>query len=263
MHNKIKVIFFGLFLLFCLSACSISKKTPPTTPLAPPAMPIQAEPPPVDPYEHYNRNAYRFNDKIDKVILKPMAKGYQAVTPKFFRTGVTNFFNNLAEIPRLANDVLQAHGYWAIHDLGRLLINTTVGILGVFDVAEKLGLETHHNSFSFTLDRWGAVPSPYVVMPFFGPSMLNNFYGMPMDFYLSPWGIMLHSPVLGYSLFGLSAVNTRSNFLNNEDLMNQVAIDHYIFIRNAYLQLYQKQLTENEKLPGAKLENQEELYTGD
>jgi phospholipid-binding lipoprotein MlaA len=265
-------LFIILISLLFITACTSSKKPSAPPILAPPATPIQAEPvvSPIDPYEHYNHNAYRFNNKVDRAIFKPLAKGYKAITPGFFRTGVTHFFNNINEIPRFANDVLQGNFYWAMNDMWRFLINTTVGILGLFDVAEKLDLHTHQNFFSFTLDSWGAKPSPYVMLPFFGPSFFYDIYGIPMDFYLSPWGATSSlGPIsieLGYGMFALNTINLRANFLQNEDLMNQVAVDRYIFFRTAFLQARKQQLALNNNPPVLAKANdadQEELYTGD
>jgi phospholipid-binding lipoprotein MlaA len=241
--------------------------------LAPPAKPIVVEgvdpllPPAdhisnIDPYEHYNRNTYRLNEKLDRIILKPVAEGYKAVTPSFFREGTSNFFNNLAEIPRFANDVLQGNFYWAMNDMWRFVINTTVGIGGVFDVAKKTGLQTHRNSFSFTLESWGAKPSPYTMLPLLGPSVLYNVYGLPMDYELNPLSSIGGSE-FSTAMFMLNVINMRARFLQNEDLLDQVSVDDYVFFRNAYLQARAKQLSINQHPPLFFTESnpEEELYT--
>jgi phospholipid-binding lipoprotein MlaA len=288
--NVPKIIFF-IFFIFFLTACSASKKIEPQPASKPDTltvspMPSQVEPeslsvttsssaidstlltqspiPSIDPYEHHNRNAYRLNQKLDNIALKPMAKAYKKVVPEVARHSVTNFFSNLLEIPRFANDVLQARFYWAMNDLWRFLINTTAGVGGLFDVATKMGLPLHRNSFSATLDRWGAKPAPYVMLPVLGPGSLYVLYSFPVDFYLSPW-VFIHAEGLSYGLFIVQTVDTRANFLQNEDLINQIAVDRYVFFRNAYLQAYQKQLFINNNPPDSSKkqdEEDDEVYEG-
>ena len=134
-----------------------------------------------DPWEPMNRSIYRFNARVDKYFLLPVVRGYQTVLPKFVRTGVTNFFNNFFEIRTFVNEVLQFRPKPAVQTLGRFAVNTTVGILGLIDVASPMGIPYHQEDFGQTLGRWGSGPGPYLVLPFFGPSSVRDGAGLLTD----------------------------------------------------------------------------------
>lgn len=192
---------------------------------------------PRDPFEPVNRAIYQFNDVLDKAILKPAATVYKGVLPQFVRTGVTNFYNNLYDILTALNNLLQGKIADASSDVGRIALNTTVGVLGLFDVATEVGLEKHKEDFGQTLGRWGIGDGPYLQIPFFGPSSLRDAVGQFGDFKVDPirW-IWRNHIATRNSLWGLYFVNLRANLLDSTKILDEAALDPYQFQRDAYLQ---------------------------
>lgn len=187
---------------------------------------------PHDPYEHWNRKMFTFNETLDAWILKPVATGYRAVTPRFLRTGVRNFFSNLGEISNFTNNLLQAKPVAAGKDAVRFTLNTTLGVLGVFDLATPLGLQKSEEDFGQTLNVWGVPEGPYLVLPFLGGHNLTHTLGLPIDFYLNPM-YYIEDPLVFYSLGSLFVVQRRTDLLEAEKLIQG---DRYSFIRDTYLQ---------------------------
>lgn len=197
---------------------------------------------PADPYEPFNRSVYKFNQAIDSALIKPTAKVYKAILPSFVRKGIDNFFNNLDMVPSVANDVLQAEGKWAIKDTWRFVINSSIGVGGLFDVASKLGLPAHYNDVGLTFAKWGDKNSPYLMIPLIGPSTFRDGAGMVFQFsLLSPY-LYLDDEALAWGLAGVRYVDLRSLMLENEGIMDE-ALDKYAFLRDAYLQHRNYQLT--------------------
>jgi phospholipid-binding lipoprotein MlaA len=226
---------FGLSL--CLSGCATQASQPAVAAAnTPPA------PPNIDPYEKFNRAMYSFNDTLDHWVLRPVAKGYDTITPPFIHKGIDNFFDNLALLISFPNDFLQAKFAFAAIDFWRFLINSTVGIGGFADPATYLGLEMRRQDFGLTLAYWsgldGFKPQPYLMVPFLGPSTVRDTFGKVPDslcwpfFYIDPW-------YLTYIVYGAKVVDERANLLAADQLVQQ-AFDPYIFIRSAYLQNRQK-----------------------
>jgi phospholipid-binding lipoprotein MlaA len=190
---------------------------------------------PVDPYEPFNRKVHNFNMAFDATMLKPVATVYVKVVPRLVRKGVNNAFNNLDMLPTVANDLLQAKGKWAIRDTWRFAINSTLGVAGIFDVADKFGLPPHYNDLGLTFAKWGDKKSPYLVIPFIGPSTIRDGSGWLFQFALwSPYVYIDNAP-LAYGLVGLRYLDLRSQLFDSERLMNE-ALDKYTFVRDAYLQ---------------------------
>ncbi|WP_439135711.1 MlaA family lipoprotein [Pseudomaricurvus sp.] len=186
-----------------------------------------------DPWEGVNRKIFVFNDTLDTYFLKPIAKGYRAVTPDPVETGVSNFFSNLLEINNVVNDLLQAKWAQAGNDTGRLLVNSTVGIGGLFDVAQHFGMpRSEGEDFGQTFSVWGAGQGPYIVVPFFGSTTLRDGVGMPFNAYVHPLTLVDHVPTRN-SIYAGDLVDTRASLLDAEDLLSG---DKYTFIRDAYLQ---------------------------
>ncbi len=188
-----------------------------------------------DPWEGFNRAVYRFNGVFDKAISKPVAKGYIKVTNKPVRKGVSNFFSNLGEPTTIINDVLQGKLKQGVKDTARFLFNSTVGLLGIFDVAKRINLKKHDEDFGQTFGKWGAGTGPYLVLPIFGPSNLRDGIGSVPGFYtdLTPHiGGGSTAPVL---LRAASIVDSRSELLHLEPLLEQ-QIDSYVLVREGYLQ---------------------------
>ena len=135
----------------------------------------------VDPWQGFNRAVFEFNETLDQYVAKPVAQGYQAVTPQFVDTGISNFFSNLEDVLIIANDILQLKPMQALSDTGRFLVNSTIGIFGFFDVASHIGLEKHNEDLGQTLGYWGVGAGPYVMLPVLGPSNLRDAFGLAGD----------------------------------------------------------------------------------
>lgn len=197
-----------------------------------PLLPLAAQASEEDPWEAFNRPVFVFNDHLDRWALKPLAQGYQAVTPQFLEDGIANVFGNLGEAGNLGNNLLQGKFHDAGVDTARFLINTTVGGLGFFDVARHAGLPRNDEDFGQTLGVWGVASGPYLVLPFFGPSTPRDAAGLAVDSLHSFYPHIDHVPTRN-SVRGLDVVETRARLLSAEKV---VSGDRYVFIRNAYLQ---------------------------
>ncbi|WP_312933931.1 VacJ family lipoprotein [Pseudomonas sp.] len=185
-----------------------------------------------DPWEAINRPIFRFNDVLDTYALKPLAKGYQAVTPQFVEDGIHNVFNNVGDVTNLANNVLQLKYREAGIDTARIIFNTTFGIGGLFDVGTRMGLQRSDEDFGQTLGYWGVPSGPYVVIPLLGPSTVRDGLARYPDTYTKPYRYIDHVPTRN-SILAMDIVDTRAQLLSAEKLLSG---DKYIFIRNAYLQ---------------------------
>lgn len=190
-----------------------------------------------DPLEGFNRAMFTFNQYWDDYFMRPVAKGYQTVTPKPVRVGVSNFFANLFEPVTVFNDLLQGKGGQAGSDFLRFLVNTTIGILGFFDVATDMGLEKHREDFGQTFAKWGVGEGAYLVLPFLGPSSVRDTVGLYGDFQLYPVTYVENDGQRN-SLWALGYVNLRSNALDATDILDQAvgAEDRYVFVREAWRQ---------------------------
>jgi len=188
-----------------------------------------------DPIEGYNRAMFAFNDGLDKAVIKPVAKGYDAVLPTPVRTGVTNFFGNIADLFIGVNNLLQGKVSDGGGDLGRVAVNTTVGILGIFDVASNMGLEKHEEDFGQTFGRWGIGSGAYVVLPLLGPRTVRDTAGLVLDVATDPVVYIDNVPTRN-TLASLRVVNDRANLLPAEKVIEEAALDKYSYIRDAYLQ---------------------------
>ena len=201
---------------------------------------------PNDPFEGYNRAMFTFNDNLDQYILKPVAKGYDFIMPSPVQKGVSNFFSNLDDVIVLVNDLFQLKFTQAASDTGRILINSTVGLLGLIDWASDIGLEKHNEDFGQTLGYWGVPSGPYFVLPFLGSSTIRDTPGLAADTaYFDPIYNELHeefpapprdneNAVWGMTI--IKAIDTRAQLLKAEKILEEAALDRYIFIREAYMQ---------------------------
>lgn len=221
----------GLFLAIILSGCATSGE---------------------DPWRGWNRNLQSFNDSIDKNILKPVATGYEWVTPKVVDESITNIFSNINDIGVGVNDLLQFKVVQGGMDMGRFLVNTTLGIGGILDVGSMMNLPKHHEDFGQTLGVWGVPSGPYLVLPFYGPSSPRDTVGIIGD--------AAFNPLTYVSIFGNTAANigtagakalevtdTRAQLLTTEKIVNEASTsggDRYEFIKNAYKQRRQYLITD-------------------
>lgn len=190
---------------------------------------------PEDPYERINREIFGFNRTVDKAVIKPTAYFYKNYIPTPARTGVGNFFSNLEEITTIVNDMLQGKPHHAAHDFARLSINSTIGLLGLFDVAGEMGLDRRKEDFGQTLYVWGYKNSAYLVLPLLGPSTVRDGIGLGVDWGLSVWPWISDRNVrLG--LLSLNLINKRADLLHKETILGTIALDEYVLLRDAYLQ---------------------------
>lgn len=190
---------------------------------------------PRDPFEPLNRGVYKFNDGVDKLVIKPVSEMYRDVVPPFMRTGVSNFFSNLNDVIVALNNLMQGKVEAAINDVGRILVNTTLGVLGLMDPATELGVEKNNEDFGQTLGFWGLGAGPYIVLPFIGPSSARDTVGWFGDAYT--WPVTYLEPTRHRNaLIGLRFVSVRAELLEASQILETAALDPYEFVRDAYLQ---------------------------
>jgi phospholipid-binding lipoprotein MlaA len=240
MHKTARVSILSLAFLF-LFGCA--------------TLPPNAKRDPRDPWERVNRTTYKFNDGVDRYVLKPVAKGYAKVTPSFVQRGVSNFFDNLNYPVTIVNDLLQAQFKAFASDTGRLVLNTTVGIGGFFDPATAAGLDKNSRDFGQTLGKWGLRPGPYLVIPILGPSDVRDAVGRVGDEYTNPRHY-INNTYVNWGLVVAGGIDTRTRLLGTDQLI-QSAYDPYAFIRNAYLQRRQFLVT-GESGPSLEEQQQED-----
>lgn len=195
-----------------------------------------------DPWEKFNRGTFAFNDAVDRAVLKPVAEGYMKVVPGFAREGVSNFFGNLEDIGTSLNNFLQGKPAAGAGDAGRFLVNTTLGVFGLWDVATPMGLEKHYEDFGQTLGWWGVQPGPYLVLPLLGPSTLRDAPARAVDpaYYYGDY--LFERESVSWWLTGLNIVRTRADLLKAEGVVQEAALDRYSFIRDAWWQRRRNQV---------------------
>lgn len=189
----------------------------------------------VDPFEPFNRSVHAFNDAVDEAVLKPVAKGYEKVVPEPVRFMVGNFFGNLADVWTAVNQVLQGKPVEAVTDLSRVVINSTLGLAGIVDLASAIGIEKHHEDFGQTLGVWGVPAGPYLVLPFLGPSSLRDAPARGVDMVADPL-TQLDSHGQRNNLWLTRVIDDRSRLFRAERLLEGAALDKYSFMRDAWLQ---------------------------
>ena len=187
-----------------------------------------------DPLEPFNRGVYQFNDAFDRRIGKPVARGYKAVVPEPVDQGVSNFFSNLNDISVLYNSALQAKPRETLITANRLLINTTFGVFGIFDVAGRLGAPKQDEDLGQTLGYWGVRTGPYLVLPFLGPSTARDGFGRLADIPNRPLQEIDDRSTL-IATVALFGIDTRADLLGTTDVLDTAAVDPYIYTRDAYL----------------------------
>jgi phospholipid-binding lipoprotein MlaA len=241
MQTRIRVSCLSLSLL-CLFGCAAKP----------------AKPDPRDPWERMNRSTYQFNDKVDRAIFRPIAHTYVRITPQFMQTGVSNFFDNIRYPVVMVNDLLQGEFKGFAKDTGRLVMNTTLGLGGLFDPATSAGLEKNDRDFGQTFGKWGIPSGPYVVLPFLGPSDVRDGLGLiPTYFYADPRAY-INDDAARWSLWGVGVLDTRARLISTEPLLDS-AYDPYAFLRNAYLQRRQFMISGGQP-SNEEEQQQEKLY---
>ncbi|WP_041070212.1 MlaA family lipoprotein [Thiolapillus brandeum] len=189
-----------------------------------------------DPWEPFNRTMYGFNEKLDEYVATPLAKGYRAITPKPVDRGITRFFANLDDVQVALNNLLQGKPGQAVSDVGRVLVNSTIGFLGFLDPASDLGLEKHEEDFGQTLGKWGFASGPYLVLPVIGPSNIRDSVGFAGDWVVNPIYRRIDSATVSWSLYGVRYVDRRADLLGASRILESAAMDPYSFVRDSYLQ---------------------------
>lgn len=189
---------------------------------------------PKDPFESFNRAMFTVNEGID-VVVKPVAQGYDAAAPLPVKAGIGNFFGNLWDVLTAVNNLLQGKGGQGFSDIGRVLINSTIGIGGVFDVASEMGLEKHMEDFGQTMGVWGVDEGPFLYWPLIGPRTTRDTFGWAVDSLMDPvWYV--DNIALRNSMVGVRYIDLRASLLQSDKVVDQAAIDRYTYIRDAYLQ---------------------------
>lgn len=229
MKNLSRLI-FSLFCVIGLMGCA--------------AVVPKNEVPDPDPFQYTNRQLYTLHKHLDDYFFKPVAKGYQATLPAPVRKGVSNVFANLVEVTTTVNDLLQGKPRLAGNDLSRLVINSTVGILGIFEPSQYLGLTRRVNTFGETLEFYGAKSSPFLFIPVIGPTTIRDFAGDLVDTELNPfmWQANSNEKLIYGALYG---IQLRASILKSESVANHLIFDEYIFVRNAYLQRRGMEIQDN------------------
>lgn len=194
-----------------------------------------------DPWQGFNRAVFKFNTDFDNAFIKPAAIGYQYITPEPVNRGVTNFFNNVADATSAVNNVMQFKLMRAGSDVGRVVVNSTVGIGGLFDVASNMGLASYKEDFGQTLGYWGFESGPYFVMPILGPSSLRDAFGFAGDVVIDPF-FSINRNEIYWGFIALRVIDRRADLLAVGDILDSAAIDPYAFIRDAYLQRRRNQV---------------------
>lgn len=187
-----------------------------------------------DPLEAFNRPIYKFNDRLDKYLMKPLSEGYVAITPAPVRNRVTNFFDNLTYINVIFNDILQGKFHQAIDDTARLFINSTVGIGGLFDPASTGGLKKNDEDLGQTFGVWGAGEGTFLTLPLYGPSSTRDAPDLATSAALNPltyFAFAISAPITAVNL-----INKRANLLDATRFRDEAALDPYAFTREAYRQ---------------------------
>lgn len=187
-----------------------------------------------DPFEKINRSFYAFNRVADRLILKPFAKAYEEVLPRFIRIPISNFLQNLSEVPNVGNDLLQGNISFARADTARFIINSTWGLGGLLDLASMGGLERHQQDFGLTMAHWGYKRSAYFVIPFFGPSTFRDGLGRVATYFMGIPPYIRDVPLRNW-LYVANVIDVRASLLKAEPVLGE-AVDEYVFVRDAFLQ---------------------------
>jgi len=191
----------------------------------------QAQPEP-DPWEGYNRWMFEFNDDADRLVVRPVARGYDAIMPEFGRVGVNNFFSNFYDFNGALNALLQGRIEQAVNNTFRVVANSTIGVFGLFDVASMAGIPRYETDFGHTLSIWGVPRGNFVMLPILGPSTVRAAFGASVDAYMSPTGQMMNDEAY-WGLRVFNVLDIRAGLLDAEEIMTG---DRYVFYRDVYLQ---------------------------
>lgn len=208
------------------------------------SIPAGVPPSPNDPWEPFNRSVFQFNEGLDAYVLKPIVAGYRFILPEIIRDGIYNFFANYSDIYTALQNLLQGNPSLAFNDLMRVVVNTTMGLGGLIDLATPGGLDKHKEDWGQTFGVWGVPAGPYVVLPFFGPSNVRDTFGTVADIESDYLFTYVKNIGVRNSITGLRIINERNTYYEAGDLLDGAAIDKYSFMRDAYIQRRQYQIDE-------------------
>jgi len=194
-----------------------------------------------DPLEPFNRQMYSVHEVVDGNFVKPIAEAYVKFVPEVIRTGVSNFSGNLDDLFTGINNVLEGNGQQAGDDFGRVLLNSTFGMLGILDLGSMMGIPKDHKDFGITFGKWGVPAGPYLFIPLFGPTTVRDGTGTLVRLFIGPVGYIPDVP-LRNSIYGVGYLDARSQALSGESVLDTAALDKYRFLRNAYLKNRQYQI---------------------
>jgi phospholipid-binding lipoprotein MlaA len=208
-----------------------------------------ATPSRVDPLEPWNRAMYSVHEVVDGNVVKPVAEAYVKYTPEIIRTGISNFFGNIEDLFVGINNVLEGDANRAGDDFGRVLLNTTFGLGGIFDLASMMGIERHTQDFGITFGKWGIPQGPYLFVPLVGPSTVRDGTGTLIRAYLGPTTYIFTDIPVRNVVYGIGYLNLRADALGAEKMVDTAALDRYRFIRNAYLRARRYQVYDGKPPP--------------
>ena len=189
----------------------------------------------LDPWENWNRKVFNFNENVDRAVLKPVAQTYTDVVPQPVRRSVSNFFNNFGDAWSAVNNILQGKIELGLEDATRVGTNTIFGLFGLLDVASEMGLDHHNEDFGQTLGRYGVGAGAYIVLPILGPSTVRDTAALPVDRLATP-PAFFDGTNTQLTLTGIQLVNTRAGLLGATTVIDEISLDKYTFVRDAYLQ---------------------------
>ena len=200
-----------------------------------------------DPWERYNRAMFNFNEGVDKAVLKPVAQTYKATVPEVIRDRATHFFANLSDLASVVHHTLQAEPKSALQSTGRFLVNSTVGLLGLFDPASDMGLARTNEDAGLTLGRWGVGHGPYFMLPLLGPSSLRDAVGTGADMRMDLTGELLNPNTTERTgLTAVRVVDLRTRLLDLEKGVDLISFDRYVSVRSAYFARRERLLEQGE-----------------
>jgi phospholipid-binding lipoprotein MlaA len=202
----------------------------------------------LDPWEKWNRKVFNFNEKLDEKVLKPVATAYSELVPRPVRNSINNFFGNFGDAWSAVNNFLQGKVTNGLHDVVRVGTNTLLGVGGLVDVATEFGLDHQYEDFGQTLGRWGFGAGAYVVWPLFGPSSVRDSVGLPLDLAASP-ALLINDGAVKWEITGLQLINKRASLLGATRVLDDIALDKYTFVRDAYLQRRRSLVNDGEEGP--------------
>lgn len=202
----------------------------------------------LDPWENWNRKVFAFNESLDENLIKPIATAYAKLMPQFARQGLDNFFANPFDAWSAVNNFLQGKGADGFEDLIRFGTNTVFGLGGLLDIAREFGLEHKYEDFGQTLGHWGVGPGAYMVLPVFGPSTVRETFALPLDRSISP-ALVFKSNASKTGVAILQGVNLRAGLLGASKVLEDIALDKYTFVRDAYLQRRRSLVYDGDELP--------------